>query len=57
MDIDAEIVPRDQRRGRELDGESRAGHAEPNRDNAEPEGPASSMQKVVGVTQRAIEVA
>ena len=57
LDKEAEIVPRDQRRGREVDAEARAGYAEPNRDNTEARGPASSTQMASGVTQRVPEAA
>ena len=50
-------MARDQRRGRERDTTTRAGHAEPNRDNEEARGFASSTQRVAGVTQRVPEVA
>ena len=50
-------MPRDQRRSREADAEARAGHTEPNRDNVEAKGHASSMQREEGVTQRVPEVA
>ena len=47
---EVEIVPRDQPRGKEVDAEARAGHAEPNKDNTEVKGPAPSMQRAARVT-------
>ena len=45
-------MPRDQRRGRKREAAANAGHTEPSRDSVEARGPASSTQRVAGVTQR-----
>ena len=55
LDKEVEIVPRYQCRGKELEAAVRAGHTDPSRDSTEAKGPASSMQKAAGVTQRVPE--
>ena len=57
MDKETKTVPRDQRRGRKREAASRAGHAKPSRDSAEPRGTVLSTQRAKRVTQRVLEAA